>query len=564
MKSCLGFLEANQRVLVLFFDQFEELFVKESLYETFEAFRRLSYVVEELQSNIVLGFSWRTGISIPDSHPAHHIWHELRDRRAEFGLGPFSASEAAEMVNTLEKVSEKIENPLKRHLIEQSQSLPWLLKKLCIHVFRKLQSGVSQRELVGSQLDARTLFAEDTQDLQGNEIKCLKYIAGNSPADIVDVNEQFGPEIPDRLYGNRLVIKSGHRYTVYWDIFREFLISGEVPAIPITYIPQSQLSTALNVLRFVRSRESTRLDGICKGFNYTIKTVWNIVGDLSAFFLIERVTPDTIKIADDLRTEDDIDIATHLSEDLSQHIVYIYLKNRVQAGQELSMQEVESIFAEAYQSHNLNTLHVYANRLLPWLNFSGLIEIENDCLIRPLTEGRGKRKGKVEHRRSILSGGKPVFVCSASPRRVVELAHRLCVRGELTRTEVEHTSNRNAALDLKALELADWNKKKLRPINDLKQITSDVKSEPDIWNACYELIKERALASTFLNLMADELGKSESASEDYLHTAIKKALNREWQPESAVRYINAGKSWLGYFRQLPKIKGQQSLFDNDF
>jgi len=73
--------------------------------------------------------------------------------------------------------------------------------------------------------------------------------------------------------------------------------------------------------------------------------------------------------------------------------------------------------------------------------------------VRPVIEGKGKQKGKIIKRRSSLNDGQPVFVCSASPRRVVELTVKLCHFGELTRSEVESNSNRNAALDLNALGL---------------------------------------------------------------------------------------------------------------
>lgn len=149
MVECLEWLKQQNRVLILFFDQFEELFVKEALADTFVAFKRLSILVEAQQSNVVLGFSWRTGISIPDSHPAITVWQELRDRRYEVKIPPFDEKDAQSLVNKLEKEAEtKIDKTLRRHLVEQSRYLPWLLKKFCVHVYRKLKAGVSQRERV--------------------------------------------------------------------------------------------------------------------------------------------------------------------------------------------------------------------------------------------------------------------------------------------------------------------------------------------------------------------------------------------------------------------------------
>jgi AAA ATPase-like protein/restriction endonuclease len=552
-------LIAGKKLLVLFFDQFEELFVKESLFDTFEAFRRFAYHVEALQSNIVLGFSWRTGISIPDSHPAHYIWHELRDHRIEFKIGPFIEREAVAMVGNLEKASQqRIEAALKRQLIEQAQNLPWLMKKFCVHIYHKLQSGVSQRELIGNVLDAATLFNEDTQSLQPIEIDCLRYIAQNSPADVVTVHDRYGHEVPERLYANRLVIRAGHRYSVYWDIFREFLVTGQVPSIPVTHIPQSQLSTALNVFRHIRDNGPINVDEICTAFGYTIKTAWNITADLTAYFLIERNQQNKIRVIDELTNADDNKLAEHVASELSNHIVYIALKTRTVQGQALWRPETDTIFAEWYPLMSDDTLRKYASRLLPWFEFGGLIEVdEYGVVIRPTIDGKGRSRGKVPQKRNILIDGRPAFVCSASPRRVVDLAGRLALRRELTRREVEGNSDRNAALDLSALGLAEWKNTRLLPINLLADINSEEKR--DIRKECYRLLKEQALASTFLITLIQELSGQEAATDARLYRVITDKLNRDWTYESALRYIEAGKSWLNYFDYLNKIRGQQSF-----
>jgi Holliday junction resolvase-like predicted endonuclease len=480
-------LISSKKLLVLFFDQFEELFVKESLFDTFEAFRRFAYNVEALQSNIALGFSWRTGISIPDTHPGHYIWHELRDHRIEFKIGPFMEREALAMVGNLEKASQqKIETALKRQLIEQSQNLPWLLKKFCVHIYHKLQSGVSQRELMGNILDAATLFNEDTQSLQPIEIDCLKYIAQNSPADVVTVHDKYGHGIPERLYSNRLITRSGHRYSVYWDIFREFLVTGQVPSLPIAHIPQSQLSTALNVFRYIRDKGPINVDEICTAFGYTMKTAWNISAGLTAYFLVERNQQNKLKVIDELANAEDNEIAEHVAAELSNHIVYIALKNRAIPGEALWRPETDAIFAESYPLMSEDTLRKYASRLLPWFEFSGLIEMdEYGVVIRPIIEGKGRNRGKVPQKRNILIDGRPAFVCSASPRRIVDLANRLVIHRELSRAEVEDGSDRNAALDLSALGLAEWKNTKLVPIGLLAEMNSD--KTQDIRKQCYDL-----------------------------------------------------------------------------
>ena len=107
LQRCLSFLEEHNRLLVIFFDQFEELLVKESLVTAFDAVRKAALAVEALRGRFILGFSWRTGISIPESHPAYYLWHSLQDKRTEFAIGPFSPSEATEMLSTLVNLHNK-------------------------------------------------------------------------------------------------------------------------------------------------------------------------------------------------------------------------------------------------------------------------------------------------------------------------------------------------------------------------------------------------------------------------------------------------------------------------
>jgi Restriction endonuclease len=78
-------LAEAKSVIVLVFDQFEELFTKEALFETFNAIRDLSMDLDSRQLPIVLGFSWKTDVSLPQQHPAYHLWHSLADRRVDLG-----------------------------------------------------------------------------------------------------------------------------------------------------------------------------------------------------------------------------------------------------------------------------------------------------------------------------------------------------------------------------------------------------------------------------------------------------------------------------------------------
>jgi hypothetical protein len=129
MQEAIDKLKSSRRVLVVFFDQFEELFSKESLFPIFEAFRRSAFEIDSIKSNIVLGFCWRTGIHFPWNHPAYFTWHNLKDRRLEFELSIFDGKESSLLLSQLEKhLHQPLDRHLKRRLLEKCGGLPWLIK----------------------------------------------------------------------------------------------------------------------------------------------------------------------------------------------------------------------------------------------------------------------------------------------------------------------------------------------------------------------------------------------------------------------------------------------------
>ncbi len=121
-------------------------------------------------------------------------------------------------------------------LFASRYSYPWLLKKMCIHLFQQLRSGTTQAELVET-LDVAALFNRDLQQLTQAEDTCLRLIARTAPADWYEILETSGPEVLRALMDKRLVVRSGDRVNVYWDIFREYILSGTVPSVSDRPIP---------------------------------------------------------------------------------------------------------------------------------------------------------------------------------------------------------------------------------------------------------------------------------------------------------------------------------------
>ena len=244
-------LEHQNKTLILIFDQFEDVFRKPGL---FKAFHKFLLDVNEVKSNLILGFSWKSEINIPIDHEAYHLWQQAKNFAHCISMREFNPSEINGVIKQLEKSIGKppIDLNLKRRLIESSQGFPWLIKKLCIHTYTQIQAGKTIENLVEQDLNCEVLFKDDVEGLSPGEIKALNYIARRSFDgnffDATEVDEKIDEPITTVLINNRLVVKSGTKYNVYWDIFRDYLVTGEVPPIGESYILRN-LSMKMRHLR---------------------------------------------------------------------------------------------------------------------------------------------------------------------------------------------------------------------------------------------------------------------------------------------------------------------------
>jgi hypothetical protein len=261
---CAAFerLAEREAVIVLVFDQFEELFAKESSFETFNAIRELSLDLDSKQVPLVLGFAWKTDISLPQQHPAYHLWHELADRRRDFKIRQFGTGDIVRVISKAEReIGTKLSPALRGRLVDQCQGYPWLLKKLLVHISKRLATSASQYDLLERELDVELLFKEDLADLTRHQIKCLQYVAARAPVYVSDVEEHFSADVTNFLVGKRLLVRSGLNYVVYWDIFRDYLTEGRVPQIPWARTFQRDPRSAVLAVQAVEQESSKSLLG---------------------------------------------------------------------------------------------------------------------------------------------------------------------------------------------------------------------------------------------------------------------------------------------------------------
>ena len=215
IEGYLRSLETTGQVVCIVFDQFEELYSKPELFSVFEEAQSLFVATIAACSNLCLGFAWKTDSTVQQGHPAYFMWHSLADHRLEVTLSPFSHKDASAALTLFEReIKTKIRPELRRQVIEISQGFPWLIKKLCVHLWENLQAGVSQEGLADT-LQVSALFDRDLQTLSTAENGCLKAIARGAPADWYEILEAYGEEVLRALQQKRLVVRSGDRVNLY-------------------------------------------------------------------------------------------------------------------------------------------------------------------------------------------------------------------------------------------------------------------------------------------------------------------------------------------------------------
>lgn len=403
----LDSLDRKEQVVCLIFDQFEELYSKPDLFSVFKAAKDLMLDIAGCKRNFVLGFAWKTDSTTQQDHPAYHMWHELADHRKEYRLDVFDNGEISKSITTFEKeIQQKVSAETRHQISNSSQGFPWLLKKLCINLYEGISKGEGmESESLLIDLDVERLFQSDLESLSPQEMTCLRLIAQKAPADWSEIIEISGTSILNNLVNKRLVIKSGDRLNIYWDIFKDYLLTGRVPVIPFNYIPSSDLSSMLNICKLLVNNEFIHSEKLAEISKLNEKTVWNIGADLVMLGLSER-DGTSFKLHRNMDCYNEDEALKLLRGKLGKHSLKISLYKKY-AGKTISANIIKDILIACLPKAKFGekTWKTYSNRLTNFLAHAGfLTKVGQKVIIQdsgsPSADkqeivGRGKRRGEV-------------------------------------------------------------------------------------------------------------------------------------------------------------------------
>lgn len=379
IKELFIYLKTNKKYLVIIFDQFEDIFRAESI---FKVFYKFLIDTNNLCANLVVGFSWKTEITVPIQHEAYHLWQVLKSETFCIEMRSFDALEVNGVINQLQKSLDfKLDSNIKRRIIESSQGFPWLTKKLCIHTYNEFHKGISIDELMEQELNIKSLFDKDLEGLNSEELKALRFIAkrafdGNM-FDVTEMDDVISDAILFSLINKRLVIRSGQKYNIYWDIFRDYLVNDKITLIGESYILRVKPNICFDIFGYFKLDKKVEFEELKEAYKgrYTEKTLYNILRQLLDVGLISKNNT-TYQINKNIESIDKSSYVEFLQKKFQRYTPYLKLIDREELK---SLRNVMDILQDTFRGIDLKDLtwEVYTKTFISWIDYLGLKGIEN-------------------------------------------------------------------------------------------------------------------------------------------------------------------------------------------
>ena len=512
--------------LLIFFDQFENVFSDERLTREF---RDLAFRVREINKPIALGFSWKTDlVGWTENHP-YRLRDEIRSLAHVELLPPLGPSEVDILLKRLQEgLEEKLLPDLRQRLREYSQGLPWLFKKLAGHVLREVNRGITKSELVSEALNVQNLFDSDLAELQPAEQEGLREIARYAPIPISDAMDKVPAAVVQSLLDRRLIVQVGERLDTYWDTFRDFLVTGRVP-IEDSFILRILPNSVGRLVKVVIERGGDVSVGeISEIMSNSEKSIYNLARELRSFNLLVHA-PNRVKIIREVidSSDQEAEFRRRVASSLSRHRAYSTLTGLVHSQGQVRSCTVANFAASLPQDFpavaaSPSSWATYARAFLLWFEYAGLVRLQGAEVF--LTDESDAPTVKILNnasgRRNIVSAS-PRFPTKA-PGVAINVLRNAQLNGEYKLANKEESK---AARDLDILGLIE-RKGGVVKLKSATILTPDGQVIPE---RLREVISELPGVELALRILEDNPG----ADSHSVGSILRKAQNPNWSDSTA-------------------------------
>jgi hypothetical protein len=544
LASCLRTLNAcdwarGDGPLLLFFDQFENVFRSEALTR---AFRDLAAGVRELRNPVTIGFAWKTDlVGWIEGHP-YVLRDEIRSNSTVLVIEPFGSNEVTTLLGRLEReLGEKLAPDLRSRLREYSQGLPWLLKKLSDHVLKEVKGGVTQERLLAEALNVESLFRADLAELSMPEQEAIRHVARYAPLPASEVTDRYAPEVVQSLVDRRLIVQIGERLDTYWDTFRDYLNTGRVPVEDSYILRQTPNAVARMLPLVMQGGGSVPV----RELSAVLQTSVNVIFNLSRELRLLGVTsydPNRVTIVSDVlgATPQEQALRRRVARSLRRHRAFSsFTAVSERGGGSATPSAFANDLPRAFPAVEVRdtTWSAYARVFLAWFAYAGLArEVAGRWSPRPDGDAPSNLRLLAERPVIRTRPGLP----QEAPRRALGILGRLG-RGETVGLPENGSPDRDAARTLLALGAVE-----VTPDREIRLARSDLLSPDGLLRpvVLFELLNSVPGGAVGI----DVLRRSPSAAPAAVGEAMREAVGASWTPAST-------HSIGGYFRAWAKLAG---------
>lgn len=445
----------SDKPLLIFFDQFENVFRDSRLTQEF---RDLALAIREVPAPIIIGFAWKTDfVGLTETYP-YQLRDDIRSCATVYLMDPLGPKEISALLSRLQGAAgTKLQKDLKQRLREGSQGLPWLFKKLASHIDRELKSGATQDDLVTDSLNVKRLFDTDLAELGLPEREALKKFARLAPRAASEVVELVPREIVQSLVDRRLIVRVGDLFDTYWDIFRDFLITGEVVVSESYILRQTPFAVAKLLKEVISAGGDLLVDDAVRRLGMAEGAVFNLSRELRVMGVVTDL-PRHIHIAEDIINAIDRETAVRerISASLRKHkAVSMLTEMAASIDGPLPMATFAEALPKAFPAIQArdDVWRTYARVFVNWLEYAQLATLDRGGIEIPSTEPKTiTMLTPTRHVRSGLMGRSKTFPQS-QPRPALLVADAIARNKSLP--VMKYNAKKKALGDLLVLDLID-------------------------------------------------------------------------------------------------------------
>lgn len=544
-------LERNRKVMFIFLDQFENVFF---LTETLKRITDLLLKVCDAQTNVVLGFSWKTDLVGLTSEFPYQLRDAIMGSSKRIALETFSEVETTAL---LDRLSDELQAPLRKDLkfflSEFSQGYPWLLKKLCAHVKAQREAGVPQSDIANSLLNVEELFQEDLRGLSAEEEEVLRRIAKMAPISVLELGEEFRAGVVQSLVHRRLVVRIGNKYDVYWDIFRDYLNSGRVP-VQENYILRTAVGSVLKAIKLLAdSNGILSTSEFQKRTSLSEKSFYNVARDMRLLGLA-KVADGEVTLQINIPTEaTDFEgsFRAHLKERLRRNRLVWQLTEILKADAPLNMDKVSSLLAEwcPYISATKQTWRTYARTFADWIDAANLAIFDReDGIINNYKPGTDVRERHLRFAKR--RGGVRVPCVQYMPveRVAIRLVQATQSEGRVDWTGLKRSTLAKSLATLEDLGFITRKATAITLLPELFEFVLNPERRPTLFTQ--GALKMKAFA-TFIDIL--KARKDTGATLFQLGLEVKEKLGVDWKESTAETNTKIMLDWARHTKLAPGV-----------